>query len=80
MKSSISCCILPICYYQLGLISLSCLFLFYHQTRDVRSDTEESDDEQLVDSTEMNGNLVKEHNDTLSNKTISASNSVVKGQ
>ena len=77
MKSSISCCILPICYYQLGLISLICLFLFYHQTRDVRSDTEESDDEQLVDST---GNLVKEHNDTLSNKTISASNSVVKGQ
>ena len=46
----------------------------------MRSDTEESDDEQLVDSTEMNGNLVKEHNDTLPNNTISASNSVVKGQ
>ena len=50
------------------------MFVLYSQTRDVRSDTEESDEE-LEDSAEMNGNLIKEHSDTFPDNDITASHS-----
>ena len=45
----------------------------------MRSDTEESNND-LDDSTEMNGNLVKAHNDILSNNISTVSNLAIKGQ